>query len=387
MKDLRLSTSGAFCNLSSLRGHAQIVKRTTSLRSLSLWLDTEADTTFTAALQDTAYGDGALTATFFGQIGSSGPGKLLTLQQLSLSGVCLSWSDRTFARVIDLRKLRALHLWDCDGVAVFLGAFAEVLRNGGCALSVFVFESFGTFPSKDICAFLKASSGLKILTLSAADPLAVLDLQFLAGHFLTLKVLAVDLCCEITNEDDVMSLSAGQEALEFIALNGHGLQELAVYIDVIGLILPETSSTSFAAYPMALEALIKLPNLRILRLGDWPLAPPGLFRCEAPDVQSWVEAEELYVARYFTQMDLYATRLMRHIAKVRKDGRLSKLAVLCFDNDFVYEQGGEHQLWVRRQCYVPGTMTDVYGQARVCATRMSMTEVKWVEGHSVLFED
>ncbi|KAK4550699.1 hypothetical protein LTR36_000278 [Oleoguttula mirabilis] len=216
------------------------------------------------------------------------------------------------------------------------------------------------------------------------DPVDLLDLRCLDGHFSSLEWLILDIFEE--SEDERRQIGAGQEVIDLVAMKSRKLRELGITLHAPGLALSAVKAGKEVTYPPVLESIIRCTELRVLCLGDWPLAPTDLFKCDAPVLQDSVEVDELYKARYFALMDKYATMLLRHITEVRKGAGLPKFAMLCFSSDWVLEEGSDRMLEVTGHCYVSGMEIDVYGQARVRAIRMTKKEVSYVEGDDNLYQ-
>ncbi|KAK5122735.1 hypothetical protein LTR85_003650 [Meristemomyces frigidus] len=388
-RDLKtLSVAGDLKDMSSIRGYAQVIREARSLEDLSLNLSGTQDFAFADTLQDSAQFNGALANTLFGHIAPFGAKEPLVLQRVRISGVCLSWSDRTFARVIDFCKLTVFAVINCEGAAVLLNQLAGRFARDGCALKKFQFAGGWTFPVQEVCAFLRSWSGLETLVVTCtADPADVFDLSCLDSHFQSLKVLSLELYDPF--ENGITEISAGKPAIDLITSKGRKLQELGVTLAARDLLLPEGCAGSTAIYPASLEAVIRLPELRLLCVGNWPLAPASLFSSRIPALEGSKDSDELQElnnTRYFALMDRYATNLLSHIVKVRNGAGLRRLAMLCFGSVWAHETGRTNRVMVGQQCYVPGIELDVYGQARVRAIRMSKEEVKWEEGGDDLFQ-
>lgn len=122
--------------MSSIHGYAQLIRQSKHLSHLSLDLNDAQDSTFANTLQDSADSNGMLVKTLFRHIAPFATSKPLLLHDLQLSGICLSWSDRTFSRVIDMCKLRAFCIWECEGASVLLRNLARTIQKDGCALKI-----------------------------------------------------------------------------------------------------------------------------------------------------------------------------------------------------------------------------------------------------------
>lgn len=182
-------------------------------------------------------------------------------------------------------------------------------------------------------------------------------------------------------------VSATQEEVELLATTGLELRELGITLPHPQLALSQVANELEGTFPASLEALITLPKLRFLRLGDWPLAPAGFFECPNGLLPGSAEEKELHTARYSKSMDQYATALMRHIVKAREHARLPRFAMLCFGDNAVGEQGSSRFVDVGLWCYIPGVESNIYGQSRQCALRVAKEEVTYAEGGENIFLD
>lgn len=127
-----------------------------------------------------------------------------------------------------------------------------------------------------------------------------------------------------------------------------------------------------------IEILASLPNLRALRVLNWPLGPVNLLQLGHSTTHDRVEHEVTW-RRYAAQFAKFATRAVRCVHAVRKREGFNPLRVLCIGNRSsaveVAAEDGQHEFPGQVVCYVLAMQSSLGEGEALFAREVSSSDV------------
>lgn len=284
-----------------------------SLRRLSI-RTIESRAALPADLSDSRESDGIISQTLFSHLvgGTLPPAQF---ESLEFEYTNLQRADKTFTKYIDLSQPRSLQLHDCAGTDVFLNAMTSYFEKHGCCK----LESFGyTLEATDhinhkvVEKFLSTCEGLKSLMLVGIDNFADFDLKLLQKYGATLQTLAIH--PDASGESNSQAMGLTHQLYATIAEHCRKLRQLAlplfdIRIDISPL--PDASRD----FDSAMRTLLELPELKSLRVFNWPKPCTAFLPNEADDKALLLMNQRSYMS----DLDSFAyTQLTKLVNQVQK---------------------------------------------------------------------
>lgn len=331
-------------------------------------------------LDDDETRDGLLSSVLFKQVrGVEGAAKI-QLHKLELDNIQLTWSDRTFLHYFDWSNLKELVLYDCPGVDVFVEALIQYFKEHGAQLESFHLTPCGNVPldSSIVEAFLGTFDGLVELSLSEIDNFSVLNLEVLAKHTSTLQWLSL----HPDGSGNRGSIDMGMDPRFFsnVIAKCRKLRQVALPLPKINLPRSDAEFDMLRSYKSALVTLLDLPDLRSLRVYNWPLPSEAFIVPRhpgdiAPNVRLYVHDLDSFVQNHLCWV--FARKACRF-----------PWPVLCFNGTVrSCVSDGVVELPMRDSvAYVPMKQLDIFGRLGLRMQRANLTDVGYFEPESDILD-
>lgn len=322
----------------------------------------------------------------------------LHLDQVDITAA-VPWLREQF----DSWKLQELCVSDCEGWSTLLKAVAEDFRMNGSHLRLFSLHHLSR-PDVDwkgvIEYFLGSFHGLNALRYTNRHYYdhgeRALDLRCLDSHLRSLEQL-------VFAPGAVGNQSSRESGIsdQYIAKVTSGCPNLRQ----LGMLMPPCSSSGETKnqqrYADTLRQTLALPNLRTLRIFNWP-DPEHIPLPSLPDrLQAEVnvngiasEIEDFYYDDLIcNRQSTLEQRLNDFVAKIltnafRETGKGCGSPVIYFhglSDDFTFDEDGL-QIYLDPACYVPIMQSDTYGRAAIIAQKISITDAKYLEPEHEILE-
>lgn len=278
-----------------------------------------------------------------------------------------------FTSRFDLSYLRSLSLWHCDDVAFFLPALTVATTSGECALQSFSYDGgWDEFFEYDLVEnLLRSFSGLKKLSLSCdgkEDPNLAFDLTALDSHKDTLQSLFLG-CNNIDELGDEQLLAF--DSAFFTTFSK--LRYLAVPMPAIVIPINKADLPS-SEYITAFKSLTSLPDLKVLRILNWPRVAPGTFALNSSEDENAADMNPLNAKSYSADLDTFVNKTL--------GPHLQKINVLWYGESGGHDNrtsDGTTEVFLNSAYYVAEKRTDLYGTTRTSASRTSLREASFIE--------
>lgn len=330
----------------------------------------------------------------------AGQGKMEFLS-FSLDRTNLSQQiSASFQQCFSLCKIQVLKISLCTHWKAFLNTLTAVFTEHGTDLHTLTLEIHRKNEEKGVIeSFLGSSKGLRVFRyfddgVGYEEDETSMDIHCLENHASTLEQLAIAPagCSDSSHETGI-----SDECFENIVLKCHRLRQLA-------LIMPYASCckarNEYDGYARKLRQLLNLPQLRVLRLLNWPQMQDPSFQTLPADLVSRVRNHHLEqeldkafteavlrsrMSRYMQYLDKFVNDLVSSI--LQENWKSCSAPILCFSgpdgcNCVRDEQGGT--VFPESICYVPVTQTDVFNRTEISMQRISMMEGRYLEPENEL---
>ncbi|KAK3705794.1 hypothetical protein LTR37_013101 [Vermiconidia calcicola] len=358
---------GRLGSLTDLAGYQYMIRHAPKLSSLMLrgtYLVHEKGETVSQDFDEDGY---LLTTSLLSRLRGDQT-RRLNLVDLLLDSLNFESANDTLAEVIDFAQLRRLDLFRCIGSEQLLSHIASNFRSGTSNLTVVVTD-FDEVNPQILEGFLRSWTGLNTLRITTGSAPTSFDCGCLSGHVKTLEPLAISLGAPTGRASDGVLVSSSLPA--FLSKECTALYQLGVALPSIEVL--HKSSDEMGSFGRAIESLLGISELEVLRIYTWPEPGDKFFAgFENKGLQ-----EHYYREAYLERLDKFTSQLMNFM---ERQVERSKIPMICFgDQEWTAIYSGEEPFALSPTCYVPAVQTGICNSTRTIAIRTSLSEAKYLD--------
>ncbi|KAK4505139.1 hypothetical protein PRZ48_003102 [Zasmidium cellare] len=335
-------------------------------------------------LDDQPDSDGLISRTLFKHIRNTDPPKRIALANLQLAEVGLGWSDRTFSCYFEWSALKGLDLVRCPEAGVLITAVTKHLQAHGAQLKNFRCSPFQDelIDSNVISAFLGSFDGLRGLSLAGVSNFSSIDLQAFAKHTDTLEYLAL----HPDGRGNKSSTEMGMDAKFFSAVFAkcRKLRQVATPLPAIDLPRSSEDPVNLQDYDTALLTLLELPDLKSLRVYNWPKSQDPFIHGDYTD-----DPEDVLNTNTNAYLQAHGDFVIDHFSKLYEQKKcVCPWPILAFNGlqDSTIADGQMELPLYKWSTYVPVKRISVFGQIKVALEYTPFSDIRYFEPESEILD-